>query len=229
EITNYGGIVVSLRVPDRRGGLADVVLGYDDVAGYEKDKWHLGAIIGRYANRIAGGKFRLNGHEYTLARNNGPNHLHGGIVGFEKVVWDARVIVRDLDERLILEYVSEDGEEGYPGKLNVRVEYSLNEKNEFQIKYSASTDKDTVVNLTNHSYFNLLGADKGDVLQHQLHLNADGFTPVNESLIPTGELASVNGALFDFTELHTIGSRIHQDDPQLKFGRGYDHNWVLNK
>jgi len=229
EITNYGGIVVSLRVPDRRGGLADVVLGYDDIAGYEKDKWHLGAIIGRYANRIAEGKFRLNGREYTLARNNGPNHLHGGIVGFEKVIWDARVIVRDLDERLILEYVSEDGEEGYPGKLNVRVEYFLNEKNEFQIKYSASTDKDTVVNLTNHSYFNLLGADKGDVLQHQLHLNADGFTPVNENLIPTGELASVKGSPFDFTELHTIGSRIHQDDSQLKFGRGYDHNWVLNK
>jgi len=228
EITNYGGIVVSLRLPDRRGEMADVVLGYEDLASYEKDKWHFGAIVGRYANRIAGGKFRLNGHEYTLALNNGPNHLHGGVVGFEKVVWDARDDSATLNESLALEYVSHDGEEGYPGKLAVRVEYSLTEGNEFQIKYSATTNKDTVVNLTNHSYFNLRGASEGGILLHELQLNADEFTPVNENLIPTGELSRVTHTPFDFTQPRTIGSRIHQDDEQLKFGRGYDHNWVLN-
>ena len=227
EITNYGGIVVSLRLPDRRGEMADVVLGYDNLSRYEADKWHFGAIIGRYANRIAGGKFRLNGHEYTLARNNGPNHLHGGVVGFEKVVWGARDFTTQ-SERLILEYVSEDGEEGYPGKVTARVEYSLTDENEFQIKYSATTDKDTVVNLTNHSYFNLGGADAGDIRRHQLQLDADQFTPVNENLIPTGELRRVSHTPFDFTQPEAIGSRINQDDPQLKFGRGYDHNWVLN-
>jgi aldose 1-epimerase len=228
EITNYGGIVVSLRVPDRRGEMADVVLGYDDLASYGKDKWHFGAIIGRYANRIADGKFRLNGQEYTLARNNGSNHLHGGVLGFEKVVWDAREDSAVPGRRLILEYVSEDGEEGYPGKLAVRVEYSLTDENEFRIKHTATTDKDTVVNLTNHSYFNLKGAAEGDILLHQLQLNADQFTPVNENLIPTGELRHVNRTPFDFTQPETIGARIYQNDSQLKFGRGYDHNWVLN-
>jgi aldose 1-epimerase len=229
EITNYGGIVVSLKVPDRRGRMADVVLGYDDLASYEKDKWHFGAIIGRYANRIADGKFRLDGHEYTLARNNGPNHLHGGVVGFEKVVWRVREDSAALNDRLILEYVSEDGEEGYPAKLVVRVEYSLNNENELQIRYSATTDKDTVVNLTNHSYFNLRGGSGGDILGHQLQLTADQFTPVSENLIPTGESRRVHGTPFDFTQPEAVGSRINQDDPQLKFGRGYDHNWVLNR
>jgi aldose 1-epimerase len=229
EITNYGGIVVSLKVPDRRGETADVVLGYDDLASYERDKWHFGGIIGRYANRIAQGKFRLNGHVYTLARNNGENHLHGGIKGFEKVVWRARDTSAMPDDRLTLEYVSEDGEEGYPGKLAGCVEYSLSDKNEFQIKYSATTDKDTVVNLTNHSYFNLTGAAEGDIRQHQLQLNADHFTPVNEHLIPTGELRSVKNTAFDFLRPETIGARITEDDPQLKFGYGYDHNWVLNR
>ena len=229
EITNYGGIVVSLKVPDRRGEIADVVLGYDDLASYEKDKWHFGAAIGRYANRISGGKFRLNGREYTLARNDGANHLHGGITGFEKVVWQARGDSGVERDRLILEYVSKDGEEGYPGKLSARVEYSLNDANEFRIKYSATTDKDTVVNLTNHSYFNLRGAGRGDILLHQLQLNAGAFTPVNENLIPTGELLDVNRTPFDFTRPEAIGARINQDDRQLKFGRGYDHNWVLNR
>lgn len=228
EIANYGGIVVSLRLPDRRGEMDDVVLGYDNLSGYEADKWHFGATIGRYANRIAGGKFRLNGHEYTLALNNGPNHLHGGVVGFEKAVWGARDFTAH-NERLILEYVSEDGEEGYPGNVTARVEYSLTNENEFQIKYSATTDKDTVVNLTNHSYFNLGGADAGDIRQHQLQLDADQFTPVNENLIPTGELRRVSHTPFDFTQPETIGARINQDDSQLKFGRGYDHNWVLNR
>jgi aldose 1-epimerase len=229
EITNYGGIVVSLKVPDRRGEMADVVLGYDDLASYEKDKLHFGAIIGRYANRIANGKFRLNENEYTLARNNGPNHLHGGVVGFEKVVWDSQEDSGGQNESLILEYVSEDGEEGYPGKLAVRAEYSLTDENELRIRYIATTDKDTVVNLTSHSYFNLKGAAEGDILLHHLHLNAGQFTPVNENLIPTGELRGVNHSPFDFTRPETIGSRINQDDLQLKFGSGYDHNWVLNR
>jgi aldose 1-epimerase len=228
EITNYGGIVISLKVPDRQGETADVVLGYDDLASYEQDKWHFGAIIGRYANRIANGKFRLGGSEYTLARNNGPNHLHGGQSGFEKAVWRAQEGSGAQNDRLVLEYVSEDGEEGYPGRMEARVEYSLSDENEFAIHYRASADKDTVVNLTNHSYFNLRGAAEDNILLHQLQLNADQFTPVNENLIPTGELRRVNHTPFDFTQPRTIGSRIHQDDQQMKFGRGYDHNWVLN-
>jgi len=226
EITNYGGIVVSLKVPDRRGKMADVVLGYDDLASYEMDERHFGAIIGRYANRIAQGKFRLDGHEYTLARNNGPNHLHGGVRGFEKAVWRAREISAAHDDKLILEYVSADGEEGYPGELLVRVEYSLGDENEFRITYSATTDKDTVLSLTNHSYFNL--AAEGDIRQHHLQLNADRFTPVDENLIPTGELLSVTHTPFDFTQPEAIGARIDQDEPQLNIGHGYDHNWVLN-
>jgi aldose 1-epimerase len=229
EITNYGGIVVSLKVPDHQGKLADVVLGYEDLVSYEKDKWHFGATIGRYANRIAGGKFRLNGQEYTLACNNGPNHLHGGKTGFEKVVWQASENSGGDHDRLILEYVSEDGEEGYPGKLAVGVEFSLNDGNEFRIKYTAATAKETIVNLTNHSYFNLRGADQGDILRHRLQLNANQFTPVNENLIPTGELRDVNRTPFDFTRPEPIGARINQDDPQLKFARGYDHNWVLKR
>jgi aldose 1-epimerase len=229
EITNYGGIVVSLKVPDRRGELADVVLGYDDFADYEADKWHFGATIGRYANRIAGGTFRLNGQEYRLTTNNGPNHLHGGVLGFEKVVWQEREDFSSGNGRLILAHVSEDGEEGYPGNLAVSVEYSLSDANGFQIKYIATTDKDTVVNLTNHSYFNLQGAANGDILLHQLQLNADTFTPVDENLIPTGELRRLDRTPFDFRRPEIIGSRINQDDLQLKIGRGYDHNWVLNR
>jgi len=228
EITNYGGIVVSLKVPDRRDKMADVVLGYDDLASYEMDERHFGAIIGRYANRIAQGKFRLDGHEYTLARNNGPNHLHGGVRGFEKAVWRAREISAAHDNKLILQYISADGEEGYPGELLVRVEYSLGDENEFRIAYSATTDKDTVLSLTNHSYFNLTGAAECDIRQHRLQLNADRFTPVDENLIPTGELRSVAHTPFDFTQPEAIGARIDQDDPQLNFGHGYDHNWVLN-
>jgi aldose 1-epimerase len=226
-IMNYGGIIVSLKVPDRQGELADVVLGYDDFASYERDKWHLGAIIGRYANRIAHGKFTLNGRDYTLARNNGQNHLHGGVKGFEKVMWHARDMSAAQDDRLTLEYVSADGEEGYPGELAVHVAYSLSDENELKIEYAATAGKDTVVNLTNHSYFNLAGAGEGDIGQHQLQLNASKFTPVNENLIPTGELRDVQDTPFDFTRPEAIGARIDQDDSQLKFGNGYDHNWVL--
>jgi len=218
----------SMYSPAELGELADVVLGYDDLASYEMDERHFGAIIGRYANRIAQGKFTLDGHDYTLARNNGPNHLHGGVRGFEKAVWHAKEISTAYDGQLILEYVSAEGEEGYPGRLLVRVEYSLGDGNEFRIRYSATTDKDTVLSLTNHSYFNLTGAAECDIRQHRLQLNADRFTPVDENLIPTGELRSVKHTPFDFTQPEAIGARIDQNEQQLNFGHGYDHNWVLN-
>ena len=229
RITNYGAIVVSLKMPNRQGKFEDVVLGYDTLDGYLKDTFYIGGIMGRYANRIAKGKFVLNGKEYTLARNNGENHLHGGIKGFDKVVWNAKSSVGKNGASVELTYLSKDGEEGYPGNLNVNVIYTLTENNELKIDYTATTDKDTVLNLTNHSYFNLAGAGAGDILSHQLQINADRFTPTDSSSIPTGELRSVKGTPFDFTNSTVIGERIDQPDEQLKFGSGYDHNFVLNK
>jgi aldose 1-epimerase len=227
-ITNYGGTIVSLKVPDRNGKLADVVLGYDKVDDYATGKAYFGAIIGRYGNRIAHGKFTLNGITYTLPKNDGDNTLHGGIKGFNKRVWTAKDVSSSAGQALELTYLSKDGEEGFPGNLSVKVVYTLTDQNEIKIDYSATTDKDTVVNLTNHSYFNLAGQGSGDILQHQLMIRADRFTPVDATLIPTGELRSVKGTPFDFTNATAIGARIDQDDQQLKFGRGYDHNWVLN-
>jgi len=221
KITNYGGIVVSLSAPDRTGRRSDVTLGFDTLDGYLKDHPYFGAIIGRYGNRIGGGRFALEGVEHKLARNNGENSLHGGLKGFDKVVWDAR---RD-GQRLELTYYSKDGEEGYPGNLSVKVVYTFTEVNELKIDYSATTDKPTVVNLTNHTYFNL--ASDGDVLGHQVKLYADRFTPVDAGLIPTGELRPVKGTPFDFTSPMAIGARINQNDEQLRFGKGYDHNFVL--
>lgn len=229
KIITYGGTVVSLKVPDKNGNLGDVVLGYDSVADYEKHTSYLGALIGRYANRIAKGKFSLNGKEYNLAVNNGENHLHGGLKGYDKVVWTARSSTDANGARLALTYLSREGEEGYPGNLNVKVTYSLTEKNELKIVYSATTDNDTVINLTHHSYFNLAGAGNGTILDHQLTLNADRFTPTDRGSIPTGELRNVKGTPFDFTVATAIGARIDQQDEQLKFGSGYDQNWVLNK
>lgn len=226
-ITNFGGIVVQLRVPDRKGNLADVVLGYDDLDGYIHDKAYLGALIGRYGNRIAQGKFTLGGKAYTLARNNGENTLHGGLKGFNQALWRAKELPSKNGPALQLEYLSKDGEEGFPGNLSVKVIYTLTDDNELKIEYSATTDKETVVNLTNHSYFNLAGAGNGDILQHQVMLRADKFTPVSESLIPTGELRGVQGTPMDFRTPTAVGARIEQDDQQLKYGRGYDHNWVL--
>ena len=228
-ITNYGGTVVSWKVPDRNGQVADVVLGYDNVKDYEAGKAYFGATVGRYANRIAHGKFTLNGATYTLAKNDGENHLHGGIKGFSKRVWTAKDVSGSNGQALELSYLSKDGEEGYPGNLSVTVVFTLTEENELKIDYSATTDKDTVLNLTNHSYFNLAGQGSGDILSHQLTLNADRFTPVDATLIPTGELRKVKGTPFDFTQPTAIGARINQDDEQLKLGKGYDHNWVLNK
>ena len=226
-ICNYGGIVTSLKVPDRNGKLGDVVLGYDNLAGYLKETPYFGSLIGRYGNRIAKGKFTLNGQTYTLATNNGPNALHGGLKGFDKVVWSAKPTMSPEGPALELQYVSKDGEEGYPGTLTVSAVYTLTRDNALRLDYSATTDKDTVVNLTQHSYFNLAG--KGDILGHEVMINADKYTPVDETLIPTGELPSVAGTPFDFRKATTIGARIKDDNQQLKFGGGYDHNWVIAK
>jgi aldose 1-epimerase len=229
EITNYGGAVVTIRTPDRRGRMADIVLGYADPRGYVADTSYFGALIGRYANRIARGTFTLDGVEYRLAQNNGVNHLHGGVRGFNKVVWQAREMARTDGVALELTYLSKDTEEGYPGNLAVTVTYVLSNANELRIEYLATTDKDTIINLTHHSYFNLAGAGTGDILSHDVKINADRFTPIDETLIPTGELRAVKGTPFDFSRATAIGSRINQVDDQLVLGKGYDHNFVLNK
>jgi aldose 1-epimerase len=229
-ISNFGGTLVSLKVPDRDGKLGDVVLGYDNPADYENGKAHFGGTIGRYANRIAHGKFTLDGVVYTLPLNNGENTLHGGIRGFDKHVWTAKDVSSSAGEALELNYVSKDGEEGFPGTLTVKVVYTLlAEENAVRIDYTATTDKDTVLNLTNHSYFNLAGQGNGDILQQQLTLYASQFTPVDATLIPTGKLQDVHNTPFDFLQPIAIGARINMDDQQLRLGRGYDHNWVLDK
>ncbi len=227
RISNYGGLVISLTVPDRNGNLGDVTLGYDNLDGYLKETPYFGALIGRYGNRIAKGKFTLDGKEYTLATNNGPNALHGGLKGFDKVVWQPTILASAEGPALQLKYLGKDGEEGYPGNLSVTAVYTLTEDNGLKLEFTATTDKDTVVNLTHHSYFNLAG--KGDILNHVVMIPADRFTPVDSTLIPTGELKPVDGTPFDFRKPTAIGARINQDDEQLKFGGGYDHNWVINK
>ena len=224
-ITNYGGTVVSLKVADRNGKFEDVVLGYDNLDGYATGKAYIGATVGRYANRIAHATFTLDGITYTLAKNDGDNHLHGG---FNKRVWTAKDVSSSAGQALELTYLSKDGEEGFPGNLPVKVVYTLTDQNELKIDYSATTDKDTVLNLTNHAYFNLAGQGNGDILQQQIMIRADRFTPIDATSIPTGELRSVRGTPFDFTNSTAIGARIDQDDQQLKLGRGYDHNFVLN-
>jgi aldose 1-epimerase len=226
KITNYGGIIVSLLVPDRQGEMADVVLGFETLTPYLDRHPFFGALVGRYANRIAGGKFSLNGLEYSLAQNNGPNHLHGGLKGFDKAVWQADPFSGEEKVGLNLTYLSPDGEEGYPGALTARVDYTLNNDQALKIDYYATTDQDTILNLTNHTYFNLAGT--GDILDHVVMLNAGQFTPIDQTLIPTGELRDVKGTPMDFTQPVAIGARINQDDDQLRYAQGYDHNWVLN-
>lgn len=229
EITNYGGIVVRLFVPDREGRPADIVLGYDRLVDYLKDTPYFGAIVGRYGNRIAKGRFTLDGVEYRLATNDGDNHLHGGVKGFDKVLWKAEPLAKGNAVGLRLRYTSKDGEEGYPGTLKVAVSYLLTNDNELKIEYEAETDRPTPVNLTHHGYWNLAGHGEGDILSHVLMLNADRFLPVDEGLIPTGELRPVKGTPMDFTTATAIGARIHQDDEQLRRGKGYDHCWVLTR
>ncbi|MEP7362107.1 MAG: aldose epimerase family protein [Acidobacteriota bacterium] len=230
KVSTYGADVVSIKVPDKSGKLGDVVLGFDSLAGYLKTNPYFGAIVGRYGNRIAKGVFTLDGATFKLAVNDGANHLHGGLRGFDKAVWSAKEMSTPDGVRLDLSYMSKDGEEGYPGELNTTVSYTLSgEKNELRIGYEAITTKPTVLNLTNHSYFNLAGQGEGDILNHSVTIMADRFTPVDAGLIPTGELKPVEGTPFDFRTPHTIGERIDAKDQQLVFGKGYDHNFVLNK
>ena len=227
RITNYGGIVVSLKMPDRKGQFGDVVLGYDTLEEYVKKNPYFGCLVGRYGNRIAKGRFTLDGKEYALATNNGANHLHGGVKGFDKVVWAAKPMAGKDGQALELRYVSKDGEEGYPGNLSVTAVYTLTEDNALQLEYTATTDKPTIVNLTQHSYFNLAG--DGDILGHEVMIEADKFLPIDETLIPTGEVRPVRGTPMDFAKAMAIGARIAKEDEQLKFGKGYDHCWVLTK
>jgi aldose 1-epimerase len=225
RITNYGGIVQTLKVPDRNGNVADVVLGFDTLDEYVKtgNTPHFGGIIGRYANRNAHGSFKLNGKTYQIPKNDGDNALHGGPIGFDKVVWQAKQIPNGIE----LTHVSKDGDQGFPGTLIAVVRYTL-VGNQLKIEYSATTDADTVVNLTNHSYFNLKGQGNGDILGHEVKLEASRFTPVEATLIPTGELAPVEGTPFDFRKSTVVGSRINDNNEQLKLARGYDQNWVLD-
>jgi len=226
SVINYGGAITSLKVPDRTGKLGDVVLGYDTLPEYVENPRYLGALIGRHANRLARGKFSLNGDEFQLPQNNGVNHLHGGPNGFDKVFWEARAESCANQAVVHLTYLSPTGEQNYPGNLTVDVDYILTGNNEFRIEYRATTDKDTIVNLTNHSYFNLSG--NGSILDHELQINAESFTPVSGDLIPLGEIRPVRGTPMDFTTGHTIGARIKEPYEQLGFTGGYDHNFVLN-
>ena len=223
KITDYGGIITTINTPDRAGKFADIVLGHDTLEGYLNRSRYFGALIGRYANRIARGQFSLNGDTYRLATNNGQNHLHGGLKGFDKVVWEAG----ELADGLQLSYLSRDGEEGYPGNVQATVNYRLTAANELRLEYHATTDRQTIINLTNHSYFNLAGG--GTILDHELTINAEAFTPVDQGLIPTGELRPVRGTPMNFTSPMAVGARIKDDYEQLRLAGGYDHNFVLRQ
>jgi aldose 1-epimerase len=225
----YGGIIVSLRVPDKTGKVDDIVLGHDNLDGYLDNSPYFGAIVGRYANRIANGTFTLDGVKYSLAKNNGPNSLHGGLNGFNKAIWDAKPFKDAKGVGVAFSYLSKDGEEGYPGNLKVKVSYTLTDENQLILDYEATTDKATPLNLSQHSYFNLAGEGSGDILGHHLMLNADRFTPVDQTLIPTGELRPVQGTPMDFTKPSAIGARINEDYEQLVVGKGYDHNYVISR
>jgi aldose 1-epimerase len=228
RLTNYGGILVSLRVPDRHGKFSDIVLGFDHLGQYLEAHPCFGATIGRYANRIAGGLFALEGRACQLTRNSEGNHLHGGQKGFDKVLWTASERESANGPALHLKYLSRDGEEGYPGELAVEVTYTLTNANELKIEYSAAADKTTIVNLTHHSYFNLRDAGASDILAHELRIDADSFLPIDQFSIPTGEIRAVKGTPFDFTKMTPIGARIGGEDLQLAHGNGYNHSWVLN-
>jgi aldose 1-epimerase len=230
RLTNYGGIITAIKTPDRSGQLGDIVLGYDSLAGYVRNSPYFGAIVGRYGNRIARGQFALDGTTYHLAINNGPNSLHGGLRGFDKRVWTATPFQRQDSVGVVLEYTSPDGEEGYPGTLNARVTYTLTDDDKLIVDYHATTDKATPVNLTQHTYWNLVGGATRDILAHRLTLNADSITPVDSTLIPTGEITPVAGTPFDFRTPMPIGARVEdRANTQIRYGNGYDHNFVLNR
>tara|TARA_R110002096_G_scaffold207800_1_gene394277 strand:+ start:1942 stop:3126 length:1185 start_codon:yes stop_codon:yes gene_type:complete len=228
KVITYGGRITSLKVPNKNGNFENVILGFDSIEDYEKDNPFFGALIGRYGNRIANGKFTLNGEDYKLATNDGSNHLHGGVNGFDRVVWVAEPIEGDTNSTLKLTYLSKDGEEGYPGNLKVTVIYTLTEDNALEVSYEATTDKATVVNLTQHAYFNLNGDFSKDILNHDVVIDADTYLPVDGTLIPTGEIRKVEGTPFNFTSVKKIGKEINVDNEQLKRGKGYDHCWILN-
>jgi len=228
-VLTYGGIIQSLKVPDRTGAIDDVVLGFDTVAEYEKSSPYFGAIIGRVGNRIANGTFTIDGKTFTLAKNDGVNHLHGGVKGWDKAVWQADPFQDARGPGILLTHTSLDGDEGYPGKITAHVRYTLTAKNELIVEYHATTDAPTLINLTQHSYFNLAGAKAADILGHELTINADRFTPVDDGLIPTGEFAPVEGTPFDFRTPTAIGARIASTDTQMTRGRGYDHNYVITR
>jgi aldose 1-epimerase len=229
RVMTYGGIILSIRTPDRAGQFDDIVLGHDDAAGYFSNGTYFGVLVGRYANRLAKGKFTLDGHAYALATNNGANHLHGGTKGWDQALWKAETFQNAGGVGVVLTLTSPDGDQGYPGTVNARVTYALSDKNELTVDYQAKTDKPTILNLTQHSYFNLAGPKATDILGHELQINADRYTPVDATLIPTGALAPVAGTPFDFRTPTPIGARIGQANEQLTRGKGYDHNWVLNR
>src|SRR5580692_1369413 len=230
DIMTYGGAVQKLIMPDKDGKMADIVLGFDSLDGYTGTNCpYFGALIGRYGNRVGGGTFSLEGQTYTLPKNNNGNSLHGGLKGFDKVVWTARPSVGAHGPQLAMAYLSQDGEEGFPGNLEVTAIHTLTEDNELKLEYAARTDKPTVVNLTHHSYFNLAGQGNGDILNHLVYINSDKTTPVDSGLIPTGAFADVTGTPFDFRTPTAIGARINDPNQQLQYGPGYDHNWVINK
>ena len=229
RVTNYGGIIVALRVGDRNGKLADIVLGHDELKGYFSNSPYFGAIVGRYANRIAGGKFKLDGAEYHLATNNGPNSLHGGLKGFDQAVWNTSTSSGSDGDTVAFSYTSKDGEEGYPGNVQIKVSYTLTKHNELIVDYVATTDKATPINLTQHTYFNLQGEGAGNVLRHEIRLNAEHYTPVDKSLIPTGEILTVKGTPLDLTSPTAIGAHIDSTFDQMALARGYDHNYVINR
>src|SRR5689334_17067083 len=229
RVITYGAIITVVRTPDRTGHVDDIALGFESLAGYLGEHPYFGAVVGRYANRIAHGQFSLDGVTYRLALNNGPNSLHGGLRGFDKALWSAEAFFGENTARVVLRYTSPDGEEGYPGTLTTRVTYTLNAQDELVVDYEATTDKPTVVNLTQHSYWNLRGEGRGDILDHVIQIAASAFTPVDSTLIPTGEIASVNGTPFDSRVPTAVGTRIGAPNEQIRFGRGYDHNWVLDR
>lgn len=229
RVTNYGGIITTLKTPDRDGKLGDITLGYDSLDGYLKSSPYYGAIVGRYANRIGNAQFKLDSHTYKLPANDGPNTLHGGLIGFDKAVWQAEPFEKPGEVGVVFTHTSRDGDQGFPGTLATRVTYTLTDHNELAFDFHATTDKPTVVNLTQHAYFNLAGEGSGDVLGHELTINADRYTPVDAKLIPLGELASVAGTPFDFRSKTAIGTHIDAAHPQLELGKGYDHNYVLNR